>query len=299
MGDVTAQKAAGGAVGTVTGTSSITNSAVSCTVKSAGGTLVGINDGELTVSDVLANGMTYGVGNIAVAVNKGSIDASRMIIAGTNTDAKQGIMSAQKTKDVYADITKLNVTDDNITGLEREELTAQKPEGLDEWNHTNGSYPVPQFEDKYSAELAEEAAAPLTADIKEEKVGNVAVDYTLTNNTGDEIADRIRTGILIKSNVNGQTVTADFFTSSSSDRKKIYNLLVTSGGFYIDSDLPDGYGIEITAKDEDGKDITVTNAGSKGDYVSLGTKTSVSLEISIIKAEKPWGLTSVWKSLKK
>ena len=299
VGDVTAQKAAGGAVGTVTGTSSITNSAVSCTVKSAGGTLVGINDGELTVSDVLANGMTYGVGNIAVAVNKGSIDASRMIIAGTNTDAKQGIMSAQKTKDVYADITKLNVTDDNITGLEREELTAQKPEGLDEWNHTNGSYPVPQFEDKYSAELAEEAAAPLTADIKEEKVGNVAVDYTLTNNTGDEIADRIRTGILIKSNVNGQTVTADFFTSSSSDRKKIYNLLVTSGGFYIDSDLPDGYGIEITAKDEDGKDINVTNAGSKGDYVSLGTKTSVSLEISIVKAEKPWGLTSVWKSLKK
>ncbi len=299
VGTVTAQRVVGGAAGIVTGSSSIENSVVSCSVKSSGGSLVGTNNGSLELSDILVNGTSYGMGNIAVAENNGSINAQRMIISGANTDAKEGIMAADKASDVYSDITKLKATDKNIAALETDELTSEKQQGLESWKHTSGSYPVPAFEDKYSADLADEASKPITVVIKEENVGNVSVDYSLTNKTGDDIADRIRAGILIKSNVNGQTVTADFFTSSSSETKKIYKLLVTSGGFYVDSDLPEGYGIEVAAKDKDGKEITVTDAGSKGDYISLGANTSVSLEISIVKVEKPWGLTSVWKSLKK
>ena len=104
-------------------------------------------------------------------------------------------------------------------------------------------------------------------------------------------------GVLIKSVSPDKVITSDFFTDCSAQSKKLNNILVTAGGFYIDSNLPSGYEFELTAKDFAGNTVDITDCGENGSYVEIGSGNYVSVTISIVKTDIPWGLTSLWESL--
>ncbi len=132
----------------------------------------------------------------------------------------------------------------------------------------------------------------------EANVGNTAVEYKLVNNSGDEYMNTALVGLLIKSNLEGgSVVTTDVFTKASNKPSKINNLIVTSDGFYVNSSVPSGYKLEITAKDSAGKALDVTDMAGQGFFVKKGSDNFVSLEISIVKIDTPWGLVSVWESI--
>lgn len=297
MSQINAQNKAGGIAGVTSGSSTIMNSFAACEVNAAGGTLVGSNNGILTLTDVMVNGVSHGTGSVAVAENSGTIKATKVLIAGANEDKKESIINADETKYVYSDRTTLGITEENIKSLTTSQLTSSKPEGLEKWTQEEGKYPVPAMADEYSDTMAITAANPSGDESEGSSIGNVSVTYTLVNKTGEKDMDTKLTGILIKSKSNGATVTSDFFTNCTEDVKPIDKLIVTTGGFYVDSSLPAGYEFSITAKNTDGNRINVSDAGAKGSYVECGAETKVKLEISIIKTETPWGLTSLWESL--
>ncbi|MGN1480273.1 MAG: hypothetical protein ACI4XH_10915, partial [Acutalibacteraceae bacterium] len=126
----------------------------------------------------------------------------------------------------------------------------------------------------------------------EASVGNVKLEYSLVNKTGDKKMDSAVVGVLIKSVSPDKVITSDFFTDCSAQSKKLNNILVTAGGFYIDSNLPSGYEFELTAKDFAGNTVDITDCGENGSYVEIGSGNYVSVTISIVKTDIPWGLTS-------
>lgn len=296
MTEINAQNNAGGLAGITSGTSVIDNCFAACEVNAAGGTIIGTNNGTLTLRDVMVNGNSHGTDAIAIAVNNGTVKAERVLIAGGNDDNKTAVLNADDAKYVYEDKTTLRVSDDNITSLTTSELTSSKPEGLDSWAQSAGRYPVPVMADSYSNKMAAKAAAPSEEAPYEESTGNLKVNYKLVNNSGDKAMDSELAGVLIKSNVNGKTITSDFFTSSSKP-VSLNKILVTTGGFYVDSSLPKGYEFKVTAKDSIGRTINVSDAGSMGAYVECGNADEVNLVISIVKTEIPWGVYSLWESL--
>lgn len=132
----------------------------------------------------------------------------------------------------------------------------------------------------------------------EATIGNTAVEYTLANKSGDKFMDSSLVGILIKSRLSDNSVvTSDIFTACDSQMAKMNKLLVTSGGFYVDSSIASGYEFNIIAKDSAGNEITVTDAGAQGVFVETANAESIVLEITIVKTDIPWGLTSLWESL--
>lgn len=299
MCEINAQNNAGGIAGIASGKSSIRNSIAACEVNAAGGTVVGVNNGELVLSDVMANGISHGTGAVAVAENNGVIKASKVLITGSNEDGKTAILNADEASAVYSDRTALGITEDNITALSTSQLTSSVPEGLDGWKQSAGKYPVPAMADSYMNRIAAAAAAPLVKEVREESEGNVKVKYSLVNSTGEKNMDSKLVGVLIKSNVEGTTVTSDFFTTCKAEKKDIEKILVTSGGFYVDSSLPEGYEFRITAKDSSGKTISVSDAGNLGAYIESGVEDEVNLVITIIRTDIPWGTYSLWESLKR
>ncbi|MCQ2471839.1 MAG: hypothetical protein MJ147_07365 [Clostridia bacterium] len=299
MCKVNAQNKAGGLAGVTSGKALIKNCFTTCDVNAAGGVIVGTNNGALTLTDVMANGSSHGTDALAVAVNNGTIKAEKVLVAGSNDDNKTAVFNADEAEYAYADKTAIGIADSNMTGLTTSELTASKPEGLEGWAQSQGKYPVPVMADAYSNAKALEAATASTEEAIEETIGNLKVNYKLVNNSGDKAMDSALVGVLIKSKANGTTITSDFFTKSGDKAKSLNKLLVTTGGFYIDSSLPAGYKFVVTAKDSNGKAIDVSDAGSLGAYVQCGNASEISLTISIVKVDIPWGLTSLWESLKR
>lgn len=132
----------------------------------------------------------------------------------------------------------------------------------------------------------------------EAAVGNVSVSYNLTNKSGDNYMDSALVGILIKSELDtGNVVASDIFTSADAKASKLNNIIVTSDGFYVNSNISQGYKLEVIAKDSVGNALQVTDEGNKGFFVATGGNTAVVLEISIVKTETPWGINSIWESL--
>lgn len=295
--EIVAQNKAGGIAGITKGSSSISGCFTTCRVNAAGGSIVGANNGSLELTDIMVNGASHGTGAVAVGENSGRIKALRVLIAGLNEDKKTVILGADEAEYVYSDKTSLGIAEDGITALTTSQLTSAKPAGLDKWTQADGKYPVPAMDDEYSNNMAAAAAVPAEKASIESSVGNVAVSYRLKNNTGDRAMDSKLTGILIKSKANGTTITSDFFTTCSSEIKPLNKIIVASGGFYTDLSLPKGYAFKVSAKDSDGFVIKVSDAGSMGWYVESGAEEAVYLEISIVKADIPWGIFSLWESL--
>ncbi len=295
--EINGQNKSGGIAGTTTGECIIKNCAVLCDVNAAGGTLVGVNTGTLSLTDVFANGCSYGLGAVAVETNNGTINAQNVLVSGENDADKSSVLKAQKAENVYCDRTLLRAYDDNIKPMTTETLTSSKPDGLESWTQVKGRYPVPVMADSYANEKAALAAVPGEAKPVEKATGNVSVSYKLSNKSDDATLNNQVIGILMKS-VNGKKiVTEDFFTNCSSDEVKLNKLLVTTGGFYIDSSLPQGFKIQVSAKDSYGNKLAVKDAGSEGLYVESGRADNVTLSIEIVNTDIPWGAYSLWESL--
>lgn len=132
----------------------------------------------------------------------------------------------------------------------------------------------------------------------EAALGNTDVEYKLVNESGDDYMDSALVGLLIKSRLeDNSVVTADLFASCDKPALRMNKLLVTAGGFYVDGMLPAGYEIAVTAKDGAGNEIVVTDAGAQGVFVESENAQSVVLEITVVKKDIPWGLTTLWESL--
>lgn len=132
----------------------------------------------------------------------------------------------------------------------------------------------------------------------EAALGNTDVEYKLVNGSGDEYMDSALVNVLIKSRLeDNSVVTLDSFASCDAPAARMNKLLVTTGGFYVGSNLPSGYDVTVTAKDGAGNEITVSDAGAQGVFVENGNAQSVVLEITVVKKDIPWGLTALWESL--
>lgn len=132
----------------------------------------------------------------------------------------------------------------------------------------------------------------------EEAIGNTSVEYSVVNESGNRRMNSSVMGILIKSRLaDGSVVTSDIFTTCDAQPIRLNKLLVTEGGFYVGSSVASGYDLVVNAKDSAGNEIKVTDAGSQGVFIETAGADSVTLEITIVKKDIPWGLTSLWESL--
>ena len=295
MTTVKAKDFAGGLVGSAYGECEIENSFVSCDVYAVGGTIVGANNGSLSIKDVFSSGSSLGTESVAIGENNGKIFAKSMIITGSNTNGAKSAIGADKAEYVYSDKTALGTSDKNVASLTTKELISSKPSGLDSWQFADGAYAVPATADDYSSAWALKVSKPVGG--KEAYEGNVAIDYSLTNETGDKSVDDMLVGVLISSGSDKGTVTSDLYTKANANPAKLNALLVTSGTFKVSASLPYGYKFEVTAADENGKEYKVTEQAGSASLVEIGSAEYVKLSIKIVKTDIPWGLTSLWESL--
>lgn len=292
---VKAKDFAGGLVGSAYGECEIENSFVSCDVYAVGGTIVGANNGSLSIKDVFSSGSSLGTVSVAIGENNGKIFAKSMIITGSNTNGAKSAIGADKAEYVYSDKTALGTSNKNVASLTTKELISSKPSGLDSWQFADGAYAVPATADDYSSAWAIKVSKPVGG--KEAYEGNVAIDYSLTNETGDKSVDDMLVGVLISSGSDKGTVTSDLYTKANAKPAKLNALLVTSGTFKVSASLPYGYKYEVTAADENGKEYKVTEQAGGTSLVEIGSAEYVKLSIKIVKTDIPWGLTSLWESL--
>ncbi len=131
----------------------------------------------------------------------------------------------------------------------------------------------------------------------EANLGNTEISYTLNNKSGDREIDKSLVGVLIKSKQFDGTVVSNDAFMKSGETIKLNKISVSTGGFYVDVDVKSGYKVEIIAKDSTGNELKATDMGNLGIYVETGSAKFVSLQLNIVKAEMPWGLTSIWQSI--
>ncbi len=131
----------------------------------------------------------------------------------------------------------------------------------------------------------------------EANLGNTKVSYTLVNNSGDADMDNYLVGVHIKSaKADGKAVSLNSFQKANG-KTTLNNISVDNGGIYVDTDVKSGYSVKVVAKDNAGNVLSATDMGNLGVYVQTGELNAVTLELSIEKAEKPWGLNSIWENI--
>ncbi len=131
----------------------------------------------------------------------------------------------------------------------------------------------------------------------EANLGNTRISYSLGNNSGDADMDNYLVGVHIKAQkADGGVVSLESFQKVSG-KTQLNNLSVENGGFYVDTDVKSGYKINVVALDSAGNTLKTTDMGNQGVFVETNGVSSVTLELSIEKCEKPWGLTSMWESI--
>ncbi len=142
-------------------------------------------------------------------------------------------------------------------------------------------------------------------------VRNANITYTIVNSSDLDLTDEPLLGVLFKSvAVKGSSdkvqVLNDFTNEIGTEQKNIDALAIAKelDGFYVGEMLPDGYEYEITAtlggEVIPSENITVEE-GIYGTYIKLpdvkdaegNTATDVVLTLTIVEAERPWGVNSV------
>ena len=133
--------------------------------------------------------------------------------------------------------------------------------------------------------------------ITPDMVKTVNVSYELSDTTSELNGQTV--GILLRSLYN-ETVDAmadatNIFTKVGSASRTVDSMSVSSkiNGFYVDSMLPSGYKMTVTATDGSGNELgVITKEGQRGLFIDLTNSqdSNVSLSVSISKDSIIWGL---------
>lgn len=123
--------------------------------------------------------------------------------------------------------------------------------------------------------------------------GGVNVSCNLVDENG-LLGDKLA-GILLKSKVGDESDAFSFFTKASDEAKTIGAVVITDGKLYVDTVLPQGVKWSVKAVDENGRELSITDADNEGSLIETGSAKTV---VITVKAEKDtednWGLRSIW-----
>ncbi|MBQ3150122.1 MAG: hypothetical protein IJB86_02625 [Clostridia bacterium] len=132
----------------------------------------------------------------------------------------------------------------------------------------------------------------------------IEIDYVLIDNTaGDVFGNDTNVGLMIRPDMDGAlkitsnavtSINEDADTSSGSYTVKFNKIVVSGGGFTVDTLLPEGFDFEpfISASDE-ASGYSGSISETDGNYVELGETDKVKLYVAISEANEVWGLQSV------
>lgn len=122
----------------------------------------------------------------------------------------------------------------------------------------------------------------------------VNVSCNIVDGTKGLLSDKL-IGVLLKSKVGENSQSFDFFTKANTEAKVISAVVVTDGALYVDAELPQGVKFSVSAVNENGSELTVTDAKNEGKLISTGSSKSVVITITAENSdEETWGLRSVW-----
>lgn len=101
-------------------------------------------------------------------------------------------------------------------------------------------------------------------------------------------------GVLLKSKAGEDSSAFDFFMKANADEKDIGSVVVIDGKLYVNAELPAGVKFSVTAVDENGKPLSISDAKNEGMLIATGNAKSVSLVITAENdSEEIWGLRSL------
>lgn len=127
-------------------------------------------------------------------------------------------------------------------------------------------------------------------------VSALSVSYKLVDNSADGIKDTV-VSFNLRSGKGSVSNSFGLFTKIGEQPKQIADVAVADGVFYValTADVKRNY--TVSAIDENGTALSVTESG--GEFaVEVGSAKSVSLSVTVgDKVELPWGLRSIWRSI--
>jgi hypothetical protein len=132
-------------------------------------------------------------------------------------------------------------------------------------------------------------------------VSAVSVSYDIIDATSDGSVGNQLTAVLLKSKAGENANAFDLFTTANAEPKVIDGVAIADGKMYANLVLPSEYSFSVTAIDENGAKLEVTNNANEGFAIAIGTAKSVSLTFTIENNSdsSDWGVRSIWGSIGK
>lgn len=140
-----------------------------------------------------------------------------------------------------------------------------------------------------------EIAIDIAEDYADANENAVNVSLQLVNATSDaELSDKL-VGVMLKSKVDGESKSSDFFATADSQPASIGALEVADGEIYVNMHLPEGCTFSVNALDENSNELLTEDAGNEGVLVTAGEAKSITLTVTIEdETDGAWGLRSLW-----
>lgn len=122
----------------------------------------------------------------------------------------------------------------------------------------------------------------------------VSISYSIIDATNGKLGGNL-IDVMFKSKIDSTSYSFDLFTKADAQSKSIGSVVVRDGGFYVDAEGPKGVKYSVSAVDENGNKLNVSDAENEGSFVATGSAKTIAVTITAENETKDiWGLRSVW-----
>ena len=122
----------------------------------------------------------------------------------------------------------------------------------------------------------------------------VSISYSIIDATNGKLGGNL-IDVMFKSKIDNTSYSFDLFTKAGEQSKSIGSVIVRDGGFYVDAEGPNGVKYTVSAVDENGNKLNVSDTENEGSFVATGSAKAVAVTITAENETKDiWGLRSVW-----
>lgn len=125
---------------------------------------------------------------------------------------------------------------------------------------------------------------------KPEIINAITVSTSVKDKTEGSLNDKL-IGISIKSTSDDKMYSADRFIKA--DTNSVAAVIGAGSGMYVSASLPQNVTYTVTAADENGKKLIVTNAGNEGFFVETENAKTIAVTITV-ENNSVWGLRAIW-----
>ncbi|MBP9988094.1 MAG: hypothetical protein KBT46_01210 [Ruminococcus sp.] len=125
------------------------------------------------------------------------------------------------------------------------------------------------------------------------------ISYTVVDSTKNKTFSDKLLGVMFKTKTDNSSNGLNIFTKANDGAEKLEGIYINDGEMFVDLALPNNYKFDVTAYNESGKELSVSDYSSEGYSVKTNNSQQVNIIVTIKDNSIPWGLHSVWSVIGK